>query len=115
MCVATAARIASPSAPPTCWAVLTSPEASPAWSGRIPVTAAIVTDTNENPRPTAASSDGPSTSPRYVPPGHDTCENHASPAATKSMPVVSTILKPMRVTSTEATPALTMIVSASGR
>src|SRR5215207_821210 len=56
--VATVARIASPSAPPTCWEVLMSPEARPASSWFVPVTAAIVTGTNAKPSPTAATSDG---------------------------------------------------------
>ena len=60
--LAIVARTASPSAPPTCWLVLMSPEARPASSGRVPVTAAIVEGTNAKPRPTAASSDGNSTS-----------------------------------------------------
>ena len=59
---ATVARIARPSAPPTCCAVLIRPEARPASCGLVPVTAAMVTGTNANPSPTAASSDGPSTS-----------------------------------------------------
>ena len=61
--LATATRIARPRAPPTCWAVFTSPDASPAWSGRIPVTAAIVTGTNAKPSPMAARMEGKSTSP----------------------------------------------------
>ena len=49
--LATVARIASPSAPPTCWEVLISPEARPASCGLVPVTAAIVTGTNDEPEP----------------------------------------------------------------
>ena len=60
--LAIVARIARPSAPPICWAVLTSPDARPASCGRVPVTAAIVTGTKDRPRPIAASSEGPSTS-----------------------------------------------------
>ena len=40
-----------------------SPDASPASSGPMPVTAAIVVGTNASPRPMAASSDGNRTSP----------------------------------------------------
>ncbi len=61
--VATAARTASPSAPPTCCEVLISPDARPASSGLMPVTAAIVVGTNARPSPIAASSDGNRTSP----------------------------------------------------
>jgi hypothetical protein len=39
-------RIASPSDPPTCWVVLSRPEASPESSGATPVVAAIVAGTN---------------------------------------------------------------------
>ena len=49
--LATVARIARPSAPPTCWEVLISPEASPASCGSVPVTAAIVTGTNDEAEP----------------------------------------------------------------
>ena len=56
---ATVASTARPSAPPTCWEVLISPLASPASRSATPETAAIVTGTNENPSPIAASSDGP--------------------------------------------------------
>ena len=38
-----------------------------------------------------------------------------SPAAMNSIPAMSVGLKPIRVTSCEATPADTMIVTASGR
>jgi hypothetical protein len=112
--VAIDARIATPRAPPTCWEVLMSPEARPAWSGRVPVTAAIVTGTNEKPRPTAASSEGPRTSETNEPPT-EICVNHRSPAATISSPKVSVGLKPIRVTSCEAAPADRMIATDSGR
>ena len=57
------ARIARPSAPPTCCEVLMSPLASPDSWAETPATAAIVSGTNTSPSPTAASSDGNSTSP----------------------------------------------------
>ena len=57
------ARMARPSAPPTCWEVLISPLASPDSWAETPATAAIVSGTNTSPSPTAASSDGNSTSP----------------------------------------------------
>jgi hypothetical protein len=62
--LAIAARIARPSAPPTCWLVLISPDARPASSSLMPATAPIVTDTKAKPSPTAASIDGNRTSPR---------------------------------------------------
>ena len=57
------ARIARPSAPPTCCDVLISPEARPVSCGSTPLTAAIVIGTNANPSPTAATSDGNRMSP----------------------------------------------------
>ena len=56
------ASTARPSAPPTCWEVLISPLARPDSRSATPDTAAIVIVTNEKPSPTAARSDGPSTS-----------------------------------------------------
>ena len=75
-----------------------SPEARPASCGRIPVTAAIVTGTNDSPSPTAANSDGPSTSPRKVPPLAGTWENQYRPPAISAVPTSRTGLKPKRVT-----------------
>ena len=112
--MAIADRIARPSAPPTCCEVLIRPDARPASSGFVPITAAIVTDTNASPRPKPTTSDGNSTSPTYEPPAL-TWLNHTSPAVSISIPVTSTGLKPMRVVSCEATPAETMIMIASGR
>lgn len=68
-CVAKVARSASPREPPTCRDVFTRPEASPASPPATPEVAAMVTGTNEKPMPIAASSDGRSTSRRYVPSG----------------------------------------------
>jgi hypothetical protein len=48
-------------------------------------------------------------------PPTETWENHRSAAAMSTIPVASTGLKPMRVTSWDATPDATMIISASGR
>ena len=50
--VDTVVRMATPSAPPICWLVLMSPEASPASRGGTPARAAIETGTNEKPSPT---------------------------------------------------------------
>ena len=50
-CVAIVASAASPSEPPTWREVLTRPEASPASERATPATAAMVTGTNESPRP----------------------------------------------------------------
>ena len=49
--VETEERIAKPSEPPTCWVVLSSPEASPESPLATPLVAAIVTGTNDSPRP----------------------------------------------------------------
>ena len=59
--------------------------------------------------------DGPSMSDTYEPPVPGTCENHASAPAIRSSPAISGGLNPKRVTSCEATPAATMIPTASGR
>src|SRR4051794_31267017 len=108
------ARMARPSAPPICWDVLISPEASPSSCGSTPDTAATVIETNAKPSPTAASRDGNRMSPTYVPVG-ETWENKARPAAVSTRPTISTGLKPNRVPSPEAIPAETMIPPASGR
>ena len=50
--VKTVVRIAIPSAPPICWDVLISPDASPASVGWIPERAAMETGTKAKPRPT---------------------------------------------------------------
>ena len=73
----------------------------------------MVVVTNANPRPAAASSDGPRMSVRKPPPT-ETCENHASAVAIISIPIASTGLKPILVTSWDATPAETMIPRARG-
>ncbi len=112
--VAIVASTASPSAPPICCEVLISPLASPASCSATPDIAAIVVVTKANPRPVAASSDGPRMSLTKLPPT-DTCENQARAAAISTIPVASTGLKPTRVTSCEAIPDAAMIVSASGR
>ena len=52
--LAIVASTARPSAPPICWEVLMSPDASPESSGEMPLTAAIVTGTNAKPSPNAA-------------------------------------------------------------
>jgi hypothetical protein len=54
--------MASPSAPPTCREVLTSPDASPASRDGTPATAAIVTGTKARPMPMATIADGANTS-----------------------------------------------------
>src|SRR3954447_23430880 len=61
------ARIASPSAPPTCCDVLLSLLASPASWPETPLTAAIVIGTNAKPSPIAASSEAGRMSEMYVP------------------------------------------------
>ena len=108
------ARIARPSAPPTCWDVLIRPLASPASRPDTPLTAATVIGTNAKPRPNAASSEAGRMSETYLPSG-ETWANQISPPAVRSSPAISVGLKPMRVTSVEATPAETMIPKASGR
>ena len=112
--LAIVASTARPKAPPICCEVLISPLARPDSCSRTPETAAIVVVTKANPSPKAASSDGPRMSERKLPPT-ETCENQSSAAAIKAIPAASTGLKPIRVTSWEATPAAMMIDTASGR
>ena len=50
--VATDTSTANPRAPPTCWAVVTMPEARPASASPASETAEIVKDTKLSPRPT---------------------------------------------------------------
>ena len=49
--VATVVATATPIAPPTCWVVLISPDATPASAGRTPVSAPIDIGTNASARP----------------------------------------------------------------
>ena len=50
------AMTASPSAPPTCCVVLTSPEARPESLGATPDIARVISDGNDRPAPTPSSS-----------------------------------------------------------
>src|SRR3954462_428662 len=61
--VETAARTARPSAPPTCWVVLSRPEARPESSAATPLVAAIVIGTNDMPSPTPITTIAGSTRP----------------------------------------------------
>jgi hypothetical protein len=54
--VDTEERIARPSEPPTCWVVLTSPEASSESRAATPFVAEIVIGTNDIPRPVPSTS-----------------------------------------------------------
>src|SRR5271169_4970941 len=49
--IATAERMARPSALPTCWDEFSNPAARPAWSDGTPALAAAVTETNTDPAP----------------------------------------------------------------
>ena len=113
--LATAASIARPSAPPTCWEVLISPDARPASCGSTPATAAIVIGTNAKPSPNADEQRREQDVAHVGRRRRETWANQTSPPAISSSPATSTGLKPKRVTSWEATPAETMIASASGR
>ena len=112
--VAIADSTASPIAPPNCWEVLISPLARPCSRDRTPATAAIVEVTKPNPRPIAASSEGPRMSSTKEPPTEMPL-NHSSPTATESIPMARIGLKPKRVTSCPPNPAETMIAADRGR
>ena len=112
--LAIVARIARPSAPPTCWAVLIRPEARPASSGgaghggdRHRHEGEAEADRGEQRRA--------STSPMNEPPGPCTRENQNRPAATNSRPAISDRLEADAGDGWEATPAETMMPTASGR
>ena len=79
------ARIARPSAPPTCWVVLIRPEARPASSGVMPVTAAIVTGHEREPEADAGEQRRPEHVAGKVP-STEICVNQSSAAAISSMP-----------------------------
>ena len=98
------ARTASPSAPPTCCEVLIRPLARPASRSLTPATAAIVCGTKANPRPTAASSDGPRMSVEEAAADRDLGEPEQPGGDRGPCPATSTGLKPIRVTSCEAMP-----------
>ena len=80
----------------------------------MPCSAAIVTGTNENPRPTPASTKPGARSTRYAP-STDTCVSQAVPSASRKKPDSSTVRTPMRVTSACDAAAETMIVPAMSR
>jgi hypothetical protein len=61
--VETADRTASPSDPPTCWVVLSRPEARPESPAATPLVAAIVIGTNDMPSPTPITTIAGSTRP----------------------------------------------------
>ena len=56
---ATLEAIAIPIAPPSCWEVFSSPDASPAWCSATPASAAIEIGMNENAVPAPATTIGP--------------------------------------------------------
>ena len=92
--LAIVARIASPSAPPTCWEVLISPEASPAslWFG-----SAHRGDRDRHEREPEADRGQQRRAEDVaveVPPCAGTCANHSRPPAINSIPTISGILKP---------------------
>src|SRR6478735_9932067 len=59
----TAVRTARPSDPPTCWVVLSRPDARPEPSGATPLVAEIVIGTNDMPSPTPITIIASSTRP----------------------------------------------------
>src|SRR5256886_12876983 len=65
--VDTVVRIASPIPPPICWLVVISPDARPASLLVTPLSAAMDTGTNENPRPTPINRKPGKRSQKYEP------------------------------------------------
>ena len=81
--------------------MFTSPDASPASFLDTPVTAAIVTGTNDRPMPSATSTDGPTTSNPYEP-CNGIRAKRAIPAALMAIPTVSIGAAPTRFVSRPA-------------
>src|SRR4051794_1351786 len=108
------ARIASPSEPPICRAVLTRPDASPASCGALPAIAAMVTGTNARPTPSAVMiSAGKTSIPKLPPTGAR--PNSSIPTPTSAMPSARIGPAPMRAVPFPAICAPTATDSAIGR
>jgi hypothetical protein len=80
--MACATRAATPSTPPSCWAVLTRPDARPDSLSSAPLVAPTMLETQTAPSPTPTTSDGSSRAATYEPPG-SSCDSHASPGGEK--------------------------------
>ena len=63
---ATVTRTASPSVPPTCWAALSTADATPMSAGCTPEVAPTMSGTKLKPSPSASTRSGPSTALPYV-------------------------------------------------
>src|SRR5690242_2462178 len=112
--IATAERMARPSALPICWDEFSSPAARPAWSDGTPALAAAVTETNTDPAPSDITRNPGSRSLGYEP-CRGTLDTYQIPAAATRQPATTTGRVPMRVTSCEARPPATANPAVIGR
>jgi hypothetical protein len=107
---ATLEAMAIPIAPPSCWEVFSSPDASPAWRSATPASPAIETGMNANAVPTPASANGPARLARKWP-RTGTWVAQIAPAPISVIPVAITVFAPPRVTSRCDRPARAIEVS----
>ena len=99
-----------PIAPPSCWEVFSSPEASPAWCSATPASAAIEIGMNANAVPAPATTNGPTRFADEVA-VTGTWVAQITPAAISVIPIAITIFAPLRVTSNCERPASAIEVS----
>ena len=104
-----------PNAPPTCWVVLTRPDASPESSGATPDIARVISDGIVRPAPMPISTKAGKTLAKYEP-STPARLNQASPAAMRSSAGSSTVRGPKRVIRRAENPrVITPIVMEIGR
>lgn len=104
-CVAaTVDAMAMPIAAPSCWAVLSSPEASLASCLATPARPAIEMGTKPNAAPAPATKNGPARAPQKCP-CTGACVAHRTPPPISAIPAAITGPAEKRVTSIGASPA----------
>ena len=102
--------IATPIAPPSCWEVLSSPEAMPASCSATPASAAMETGMKANAVPIPTTTNGPARLDQNCP-CTDTWVAHSMPPPIMAMPAAITSLAKPRVTSACDRPAKATEVS----
>ena len=107
---ATLEAIAIPIAPPSCWELFSSPDASPACCSFTPASAAIEIGMNAKAVPAPATMNGPSRLPTKWP-WTGTWVAQSAPAPISVIPTAITIFAPPRVTSDCESPASAIDVS----
>ncbi len=99
-----------PMAPPSCWEVLSSPEASPASGAETPASPAMEMGTKPKAVPAPATKNGPARALQKCP-CTGTCVAHSTPPAIRAIPAAITGPAEMRVTSSWESPASATEVS----